>query len=76
MLHATARRSIIVNTLALALLVVVPRLAAQQMDDCDTECHIDASHYYNYLDANSGMTEEELRDAGQEYKDNCTQLNC
>ena len=76
MLHTTARRSIIVNTLALALLVVGPRLVAQQMDDCDTDCHIEASHYYNYLDNNSGMSERELREAGQEYKDNCTQMYC
>ena len=76
MLYVTARRSIIVKAFALTTLIVVPPLVAQQMDECDTDCHIQASHYYNYLDENSGMTESELREAGQEYKDNCTSLNC
>ena len=64
------------KALAFTTLLPVSGLVAQQMDECDTDCHIQASHYYNYLDENSGMTEGELREAGQEYKDNCTQLNC
>ena len=71
-----ARRSLLSKALAFVTLLAVSGLVAQEMDECDTDCHIQASHYYNWLDDNTSMDEEELREHAQGYKDNCMQLQC
>ena len=72
------RRSLFVKTFVVAL-VVAPSLfaqVAQYHDECDQDCHVRATGYYNHLSRTSSMSESRKLELAGEYKENCLELSC
>lgn len=76
------RRSLPVKAFAFVTLLAVSGLSAQQPDDCEVDCHIAASHYYNALakvvEVTGGdVSDASIGEAAQDFKDTCMELaNC
>ena len=70
-----ARRSLLLKALAFVTLLTMTDLVAQEMDECDDACHIQASEVYNDMKA-AGHSEEDALAMGAAHKAVCVFASC
>ena len=69
------RRFHFAKAFAFATLLAVPGLVAQQIDECESDCHIQASEVYNDMKA-AGRSEKDALAIGAAHKAVCVFASC